>query len=125
MSDLAGAKRRPWNHSPTHYSSLSSSEEIAAMFKCPFCQYANEDGALFCEQCKSDLGILEAAPPLPTVEESTAFISTLTGTAPIAEATPFGELARPVPVATPVGSRQAPAVEPVPVAGAVTPPRPV
>ena len=26
------------------------------MVKCPFCQYSNEDGALFCEQCKSDLG---------------------------------------------------------------------
>jgi hypothetical protein len=23
--------------------------------KCPFCHYQNEDGALFCEQCKSDL----------------------------------------------------------------------
>jgi hypothetical protein len=30
------------------------------MTKCPFCQYDNEDGALFCEQCKSDLGM---APP--------------------------------------------------------------
>lgn len=27
------------------------------MLKCPFCQYPNEEGALFCEQCKSDLGI--------------------------------------------------------------------
>lgn len=26
------------------------------MVKCPFCQFDNEDGALFCEQCKSDLG---------------------------------------------------------------------
>ena len=25
------------------------------MVKCPFCQFDNEDGALFCEQCKSDL----------------------------------------------------------------------
>jgi hypothetical protein len=25
------------------------------MMKCPFCQFDNEDGALFCEQCKSDL----------------------------------------------------------------------
>jgi len=28
--------------------------------KCPFCQFSNEDGALFCEQCKSDLGVAEA-----------------------------------------------------------------
>ena len=30
-------------------------EDSRAMVKCPFCQYQNEDGALFCEQCKSDL----------------------------------------------------------------------
>jgi hypothetical protein len=29
--------------------------------KCPFCQYENEEGALFCEQCKSDLGVIEPA----------------------------------------------------------------
>jgi len=27
--------------------------------KCPFCTFSNEDGALFCEQCKSDLGVAE------------------------------------------------------------------
>jgi hypothetical protein len=30
------------------------------MVKCPFCHFDNEEGALFCEQCKSDLG--SAAP---------------------------------------------------------------
>jgi hypothetical protein len=30
------------------------------MLKCPFCHFDNEDGALFCEQCKSDLA--SAAP---------------------------------------------------------------
>jgi hypothetical protein len=30
------------------------------MQKCPFCQYENEDGALFCDQCKSDLAAVEA-----------------------------------------------------------------
>jgi len=25
------------------------------MIRCPFCHFDNEDGALFCEQCKSDL----------------------------------------------------------------------
>jgi hypothetical protein len=29
------------------------------MVKCPFCQFNNEDGALFCEQCKSDLSGVE------------------------------------------------------------------
>jgi hypothetical protein len=32
------------------------------MSKCPFCHFDNEDGALFCEQCKSDLGVTPAAP---------------------------------------------------------------
>jgi hypothetical protein len=32
------------------------------MSKCPYCQFENEDGALFCEQCKSDLGATEPAP---------------------------------------------------------------
>src|SRR5438270_5989551 len=37
-------------------------EETAAMVKCPFCQFDNEDGALFCEQCKSDLASVEVDP---------------------------------------------------------------
>ncbi len=38
------------------------------MLKCPFCHFENEDGALFCEQCKSDLAGAEpaAAPPVAT-----------------------------------------------------------
>ena len=31
------------------------------MLKCPFCGFDNEDGALFCEQCKSDLGGVETS----------------------------------------------------------------
>jgi hypothetical protein len=31
----------------------------AMMLKCPFCHYDNEEGALFCEQCKSDLSGIE------------------------------------------------------------------
>lgn len=31
------------------------------MIECPCCQFHNEDGALFCEQCKSDLGVAELA----------------------------------------------------------------
>jgi hypothetical protein len=29
------------------------------MIKCPVCQFDNEDGALFCDHCKSDLGTTE------------------------------------------------------------------
>lgn len=45
------------------------------MVKCPFCHFDNEDGALFCEQCKSDLGVgpapvahAEPVPDIPTAE---------------------------------------------------------
>ena len=31
--------------------------------QCPFCQFQNEDGALFCEQCKSDLSAVPAGAP--------------------------------------------------------------
>lgn len=40
------------------------------MVKCPFCGFDNEDGALFCEQCKSDLSSVPASPvgePAPAV----------------------------------------------------------
>jgi len=37
------------------------------MVKCPFCQYQNEDGALFCEQCKSDLSAVPAAGGVETM----------------------------------------------------------
>jgi hypothetical protein len=51
------------------------------MVKCPFCQFVNEDGAIFCEQCKSDLGNpakevgalpLESIPIAAFLEESEA-----------------------------------------------------
>ena len=31
--------------------------------QCPFCQFQNENGALFCEQCKSDLSAVPAGAP--------------------------------------------------------------
>ena len=37
------------------------------MVKCPFCSFDNEDGALFCEQCKSDLGGAEVASASPVI----------------------------------------------------------
>ncbi|SRR5579871_3891780 len=35
------------------------------MVKCPFCQFENEDGSIFCERCKSDLGMDMAAEGSP------------------------------------------------------------
>ena len=41
------------------------------MVKCPFCGFDNEDGALFCEQCKSDLGAVTApAPASPAIPDA-------------------------------------------------------
>lgn len=31
------------------------------MLKCPYCAYENEEGTLFCEQCKSDLAVISQA----------------------------------------------------------------
>jgi hypothetical protein len=66
------------------------------MIKCPFCQYDNEEGALFCEQCKSDLGVLEAtevAPAaVPTQQEE-------------AMEPPVAEMMESVPMAHPVDLR--------------------
>jgi len=38
------------------------------MMKCPYCHFDNEDGALFCDQCKSDLSsVVPAAVPVEVV----------------------------------------------------------
>jgi hypothetical protein len=37
------------------------------MVKCPLCQFDNEDGSLFCEQCKADLGAA-AQPVMPPIK---------------------------------------------------------
>ena len=52
------------------------------MVKCPFCGFSNEDGALFCEQCKSDLSAVPA---------------------PVPAAVPVAQLVEAVPVAATVG----------------------
>jgi len=75
------------------------------MVKCPFCQFSNEDGALFCEQCKSDLSGVEpmvaVAAPAPAHE--------------------------PIPVASVMGAETIPlaSVEPVPMAGHGFPEAPI
>ncbi len=42
------------------------------IIKCPFCHFENEDGALFCEQCKSDLSGVEpsGSPSIPMIAEA-------------------------------------------------------
>jgi hypothetical protein len=85
------------------------------MVKCPFCHYDNEDGALFCEQCKSDLASVEpaaAAVPVAAAEivETVPLVSIPEG-APIIEAQVIGESA--IAEAVPIVEAVAPGVIPV------------
>jgi len=73
------------------------------MVKCPFCGFDNEDGAIFCEQCKSDLSAVPTSEPVPVaaVLEDAPMMAT-----PIADAmaVPTAEIieAMPAPIATAV-----------------------
>ncbi len=88
------------------------------MVRCPFCQYENEEGALYCEQCKSDL----ASDPLrstlpygsPSYRESLGQVGSISEL-PAAE--PVSALAAPevVSTAAPVET------QPGPEAGAPAP----
>ena len=68
------------------------------MIQCPFCHFDNEDGALFCEQCKSDLAGAPPAAAAPVAEAVAA---------PVAEAPPVAVAA--VAEAAPAVAEAAPA----------------
>src|ERR1700676_4437732 len=69
------------------------------MTKCPFCHFDNEDGALFCEQCKSDLGGVPVSVP---AAEAIATAEPVVE-AYVAEAVAVGAIAEPaIAVAEPV-----------------------
>lgn len=68
-----------------------------AMIVCPFCGFENEDGALFCEQCKSDLAGVPSttpgagpidAPPMATPIDAAPFEAAPIDATPI-DAAPF------------------------------------
>ncbi len=93
------------------------------MVKCPFCHYDNEDGALFCEQCKSDLAgvepagqVIESVVPMAAAEivETIPLVSVPEG-APIIEAAVFGEsgVAEAVPIVETIPLASEVMVEPV------------
>ncbi len=65
------------------------------MTKCPFCHFENEDGSLFCEQCKSDLSPVTPEPVLAGPEPVPV------GAIPV-EAIPAGALSSGMPEAAPV-----------------------
>lgn len=89
------------------------------MLKCPFCNFDNEEGALFCEQCKSDLSGVEPAPGAPPVPVAHVLEETI----PMAQAMPVAEaevMAAEVVEATPVPPPPL-AAEPVVAAVAAAP----
>jgi FHA domain len=109
------------------------------MLKCPFCQFENEDGALFCEQCKSDLGapepavVAHAEPASETVgterpvETLPLAVETTDHAGPpeaVAEAVPVAEVA--ADLAAPYAEPASPeiAAEAVPVASGAQAPAP-
>jgi len=104
------------------------------MIKCPFCHTMNEDGALFCETCKSDLtgvpseGVGHAPPPIipavPVMAEPVMAEAVLAEAVPVmAEAVPM--MAEAVPYmaeAVPVMAEAVPlSAEPVHVIAEVVP----
>ena len=89
------------------------------MMKCPFCHFDNEDGALFCEQCKSDLAGVETAAPVHSAQPHiapampVAAVETVPFVSPVVEAV----VAEVVPIEAP-GTMEAvvPTVAPLPTA---------
>ena len=107
------------------------------MLKCPFCAFENEEGALFCEQCKSDLSGVPSTPkgdPAP-VPVAAVMEETIPMAAAVEEAIPAAmpaettvPMAAVVAEAAPVVAEAAPVAEPPPAppvaeaAAAIPPP---
>ncbi len=97
------------------------------MIKCPFCHFENEDGALFCEQCKSDLAGVENVPTAEPVEAAIPF-----ATAEVIETIPMMGVHEGMPVVeavlaepflgSPVEALPVEAVAPIPFAPDASPP---
>src|SRR5215471_12802830 len=117
---LPGGRARRGNRGSTRtqpHGVTCATEVLTAMLKCPYCQFDNEDGALFCEQCKSDLGgvAAEAVPVAAAVAVEAAPMEAMAVEAApmMAEAAPVMAEAAPVmeaaPVAAPAAAPAAPA----------------
>jgi len=98
------------------------------MVKCSFCQFDNEDGAIFCEQCKSDLGLetsagSQPAPPASEVPFAAVIEEPSTPESPVeavsVEDSPFDFLGQATPTAP--MSAMSPAAAPPPVAEVISP----
>jgi hypothetical protein len=109
--------------------------------KCPFCHTNNEDGALFCDLCKSDLSnvtpvaaaapVAEAVPVAAPVAEAVPVIAEAVPVAaepvvalplePVAEAVPVAEAMPAVAEAVPVVAEAVPMDAPAPAGAAPAP----
>ncbi|MBM4069513.1 MAG: FHA domain-containing protein [Planctomycetes bacterium] len=70
------------------------------MLKCPFCSFENEEGALFCEQCKSDLSGVDPVPM--ATPDPVPMAAVLEETVPMAQAVPAVAVEETPPMAEPV-----------------------
>jgi pSer/pThr/pTyr-binding forkhead associated (FHA) protein len=95
------------------------------MLKCPFCGFDNEEGALFCEQCKSDLSAVPSSEPV-VAEAVAVAVEEAVAVMPMAEPIPEAEpMAEATPIAEPVAESVAePAPEPAPPAAEAPAPAP-
>jgi hypothetical protein len=100
------------------------------MTKCQFCHFENEDGAAFCEQCKSDLSapIPEPAPaiaePAPVVLEAIPLADVEAGGLPVAaEVVAVSAESHPVPIPVPVPAIKAEPPVPTPEPQLELPPK--
>jgi hypothetical protein len=69
------------------------------MLKCPFCNFENEEGALFCEQCKSDLGSVAPAPAAEAVPMAAVLEEPAAAAFPTAEPIPMAAVHEVAPMA--------------------------
>ena len=96
------------------------------MIRCPFCHFENEEGALFCEQCKSDLAGVEPAIPsvLPIEAAIPVAAAEVIETIPVVtvpEGMPVVEAILAEPLAAPFAGMPVEALAPIPLAPDVPP----
>ncbi len=96
------------------------------MVKCPFCQFDNEDGALFCEQCKSDLAsVAPVAAPAPPPPMAVPVQEPVPMAAMIEEPIPMAAAIVEEPIqAIPIAPLDEPAIPVVPAIPELPPPPP-
>jgi hypothetical protein len=98
------------------------------MLKCPFCHFDNEEGALYCEQCKSDLaGASPVAPAIPVAQAETLPLGSVPEAAPVLVEAVAEAVGEPIPTAAydtiPIASAEP--IAPIPVMAEPIAPIPV